>query len=125
MIFEQCDWCEEAERVLAPLIEPEIKMEFMNSIATGAATLWRVSGDGFTTWLVTRVEKYLGGHVELVLEVIAGKKARDIVSALMERVKPHGVHSIRFETHHPEKTASRLIGSLGFERQATVFRVSL
>jgi hypothetical protein len=111
--------------MIAPLVHPLIKHEFRRDVDQGRAVLWRVSGDDWVTWLVTRIEQFEGGHIELVLEVIAGKNARAIVAALTEKVKKMGVKSIRFETHHPEKTAARLVGCLGFERVATTFRLNI
>jgi hypothetical protein len=121
MNFERCQWNESAEAAIAPLVDPLIADDFRKDIESGRATLWLVDGE---TWLVTRPEKY-GDHVELVLETIAGKNSRAIVNALIGKAKRAGVKSIRFETHHPEKTAARLVGPLGFERTASTFRVAL
>lgn len=123
--FTPSRWNDEAAAVIGPLVHPLIANEFQRDVERGRAVLWRVSGDDWVTWLVTRIEQFECGHIELVLEVIAGKHARLIVSALTEKVKVMGVKSIRFETHHPEKTAARLIGCLGFNRVATTFRLEL
>ncbi|MGB3610508.1 MAG: hypothetical protein WA987_09035 [Cellvibrio sp.] len=123
--FTATAWNDEAAAMIAPLVHPLIKHEFRRDVDQGRAVLWRVSGDDWVTWLVTRIEQFEGGHIELVLEVIAGKNARAIVAALTEKVKKMGVKSIRFETHHPEKTAARLVGCLGFERVATTFRLNI
>jgi hypothetical protein len=125
MIFSACEWNEEAAAKIAPLVHPLIKDEFREDVNAGRAILWRVEGEDWRTWLVTRIVKYQSGHVELVLEAIAGTHANDIVRELKRRVKPLGVQSIFFETHHPEKAAQRLVRGLGFERVATSYRVTL
>ena len=111
--------------MIAPLVHPLIKDEFKAGVDAGRLTLWKVEGEGWQTWLVTKIIQFQGGHVELVLEVIAGSHARQIVRTLQEKVKPLGVNSMLFETHHPEKVAARLVGCLGFKRTATKFRAQL
>lgn len=125
IIFTATAWNDEAAAMIAPLVHPRINDEFRRDVDQGRAVLWRVSGADWVTWLVTRIEQFECGDIELVLEVIAGKNARAIVQALREKVKKMGVTSIRFETHHPEKTAARLVGCLGFERVATIFRLEI
>lgn len=125
VIFNAVAWNGEAAAAIAPLVHPLIKNQFKNDIDKQRAVLWRVEVGESVTWLVTRIEQFECGHVEIVLEVIAGSNARLIVAALKEKVKPLGVKSIRFETHHAEKTAARLVGCLGFNRVATIFRAEL
>lgn len=125
MIFNKCQWCEEAEEKILPLVSESVREGFKRDIDQERAFLWRVEGDEFTTWLVTRLETMDGGKIRLVLECIAGTHAREIVAELKIKVKKLGVSTMRFETHHSDKVASRLVGCLGFERVASIFEVSL
>lgn len=125
MIFTACAWNDEAAAMIAPLVCPMVADGFRRDIETGKSMLWCITGDDWKTWLVTRLEVLDGGHIELVLGVIAGKHARAIVSELKQNVKKLGVKSMRFETHHSEKVATRLVGCLGFNRMATIFRADL
>lgn len=118
-------WCDEAAEALGGLMSPELFEIYMQWISQGICKLWRVTGNDYVTWLITRVEQYPNGLRELVLEVIAGKNARQIVKQLLERAKNLGIHTARFETHHSEKVAQKFIGGLGFKRRATTFEVVL
>lgn len=119
-----CAWCDEAAAALAGLIDASMLPLFIEWIKNGTAVLWRVVDDG-VTWLVTRVEMFPNGDTELVLDVIAGKQCKKIVQGVIDRARAIGIKSVRFETHHSEKLAKKFIGSLGFERVATVFRVQI
>lgn len=125
MNFTLCKWCEEAEEKILPLVSAEVREGFKTDIEAGRVNLWRVEGDGFITWLVTRIETLDGGKIRMVLECIAGTNSREIVAELKVKLKNLGVSSMRFETHHSEKVAARLVGCLGFERVASVFEVAL
>jgi hypothetical protein len=125
MIMKKSAWCDEAAAALGDLIDRSMLPLFKRWIETGEAILWRIHGRDFVTWLITRVEIFPDGCSELVLDVIAGKNCKTILKKLFERAKKMGVNSVRFETHHPEKLAQKFIGGMGFERVATVFRVSL
>lgn len=125
MKMEKSTWCDEAAAALVGLIDCAMLPLFKRWIETGEAILWRITGNGFTTWLITRVETFPNGHIELVLDVIAGKNCKTILKTIFERAKNMGVKSVRFETHHPEKLAKKFIGGFGFERVATVFRAGL
>jgi hypothetical protein len=118
-------WCDEAARALAGLIDPAVLPLQKKWIEEGSAILWRITGGEFVTWLITRVESFPNGQCELVLDVIAGKQCKAILKKIFERARALGCHTVRFETHHPEKLAARFIGSLGFERAATIFRAKL
>lgn len=124
MKMKSVSWCDEAAAALERLIDPDMLPIFINWISQGVATLWKITGKDYVTWLITRIEKFQSG-MELVLDVIAGKNCKEIVRTLIERAKALGIKQIRFETHHSEKLATKFIGGLGFERVATVFRVSL
>lgn len=125
MIFRMQQWCDEAAEALKGLIDPDVFPLLIQSIKNKSAVLWRVLGEGWQSWLITRVEVYPNGIREMVLEVIAGKNCKDILKRVFEVAKSAGVKSIRFETHHSEKVAMRFVGGLGFQRVATVFRVEL
>lgn len=125
MKFQVSQWCEEAARELMGLIDPDVLPLTLQAISDGIAVLWKVTGDGWHSWLITRIEKFPTGVIELVLEVIAGKNCKQILERVFEQAKKSGVTSIRFETHHAEKIAQRFIGGLGFNRVATVFRAEL
>ena len=125
MILQKSKWCDEAAAALSDLIERSMLPLFQRWIDSGEAILWRITGRDFVTWLITRVEIFPDGCSELVLDVIAGKKCKEILKKIFERAKQMGVNSVRFETHHSEKLAKKFIGDMGFERVATVFRVSL
>lgn len=118
-------WCDEAAEALGDLISPDVFPIYMDWIRQGVCKLWRVTGDNYVTWLITRVEQYPNGMRELVLEVIAGKNARQIIKTVLERAKDLGIHTARFETHHSEKVAQKFMGCLGFVRRATVLEVKL
>lgn len=119
------NWCDEAAAALAGLVDASMLPLFIEWIKNGTAKLWRIDGDNFVTWLVTRVELYPNGDTELVLDVIAGRECKKIVKYLMDRAKAMGIKSVRFETHHSEKLAKKFMGGLGFERAATVLRAVL
>lgn len=125
MKMDSVQWCDEAASALAGLIEPAVLPLMQRWINTGDAILWRISGGDFVTWLITRVEAFPNGERELVLDVIAGKQCKEILQIIFDRARALGFSSVRFETHHPEKLAARFMGSLGFERVATVFRAAL
>jgi hypothetical protein len=120
-----CAWCDEAAAALAGLIDASMLPLFIEWIKNGTAKLWRIDGDGFITWLITRVEKFPAGDTELVLDAIAGKNCKKIVKLLIEKAKALGINSVRFETHHSEKLAIKFVGSLGFKRVATVLRAQI
>lgn len=125
MIFQLQRWSDEAAAALKGLIDPDVLPLLIQRIKNGCAVLWRVLGDGWQSWLITRIEVFPNGVREMVLEVIAGKNCKEILARVFEVAKNAGVKSIRFETHHAEKIAQRFIGGLGFQRVATVFRVEL
>ena len=125
MNMQQSSWCDEEAKALAGLIEPAVLPLMRKWIEAGQAVLWKISGDGFVTWLITRYEFFPNGERELVLDVIAGKQCKEILQKIFDRARSLGFQSVRFETHHPEKLAARFIGSLGFKRVATVFRAAL
>lgn len=125
MKFVRWHWCDEAAEALNGLISAEMMPIMLGWIEKGSAILWRICGADYVTWLITRVEMYPNGTRELVLEVIAGKNCRAIVKALIDRAKTLGIHSIRFETHHSEKLATKFLGGLGFKRAATILRAEI
>jgi hypothetical protein len=124
MMFVRSQWCDRAEQVLGHLIHKDVKPFLLDAVKSGAATLWKVQGDNWETWLLTRVEKF-GDTRELVLEAIDGSHCHEIVRRVFKVAKNAGVSSVRFETHHAEKVAGRFVAGLGFERVATVFRAQL
>lgn len=125
MNFQVSAWCDEAAAALKGLIDLDALPLLIQSIANGAAVLWRVTGEGWQSWLITRIEKYPSGVREMVLEAIAGKNCKEILRRVFKVAAGAGISSVRFETHHAEKIAQRFIGGLGFNRVATVFRVEL
>lgn len=125
MMMEKSSWCNEAAEALTGLISLEMLPLFRQWIEDGTAILWRITGDDWITWLITRVEMFPNGVRELVFDAIAGKNARQILEAMLKRAKALGIHQARFESHHPENIIARAMGGLGFKRVTTVFKVSL
>lgn len=125
MKMTQVAWCDEAASALESLIDKDVLPLYREWVALGVATLWRITGKNYVTWLITRIEQFPNGVRELVLDVIEGKNCKQIVKILIERARKLGIKSVRFETHHNEKLAQRFVGGLGFSRVATVFRVGL
>lgn len=119
------EWCEEAAKALGELISPDVFSVYMKWLRQGICRLWKIEGENYLTWIITRVELYPSGVKELVVEVIAGKNAREIMREFLRRAKALGIDRARFETHHSEKIAQRLIGDLGFKRRASVYEVNL
>ncbi len=124
MIWRRCKWNSCAEKALAELIDPAVKSALLSEIEQGQSCLWCIEDGDFKTWLITHVEVYETG-TELVLEAVQGRDVNSIIQSVKERCKSLGINSIRFETHHSEKVAGRLIRGSGFERAATIFRCQL
>lgn len=125
MKMTRTSWCDEAAAALDGLISPEMLPLFLQWIKDGTAILWKITGDTWATWLITRVESFPNGVRELVFDVIEGKNARQILRVLMDRAKAMGIQQARFESHHPEKVLNKAMGGLGFRRAATVYKVNL
>ncbi len=125
MNWRRCQWNPIAEKALNRLIDPAVKSELLREIEEGKACLWCIESDDRETWLVTRVDFFPDGSRELVLEVVQGRNVNAVIDTLKARCIKLGIESIRFETHHSEKAASRLIRGSGFERAASIFRCAL
>jgi hypothetical protein len=125
MIFLAKSWCDEAAAALKELIDPDVLPILLAAINKGTATLWLITGDGWQSWMITRIESFASGVKELVIEVIAGKNSKAIFRRVAEVAKQNGIKSIRFETHHSEKTIARFVTDLNVKRVATVFRCEL
>jgi len=125
MIFSRCQWNEKAAEKILPLVYGRLKNNFVKDVKSGHFALWRVHDKSFETWLVTSMAHLDSGHIELVVECIAGKKSREIMTELIRRSKKLGVTSVRFESIHNEKLVQRMSLSNGFGRVGTVFRVEI
>lgn len=126
MKFQQCQWDAKAAAVFDDfLIAPDRRGELIEEIADGRATLWRITGDGWETWLITRLEAWSNGKREMVLEAVKGRHIVPILRRMFEHYRAAGVDSVRFVTPHPEAVAARLVKPLGLQRVETVFRVEL
>lgn len=125
MIFTICKgWCEQSAAALLPLIDSDIREIIENQLKGGSAKLYRVAGENVAAWLLLSFEEYPSGK-ELVLEAIAGRGANVITKAVLSWAKGAGFVSARFETHHSERVAKKLISGTPLERSATVFRCQL
>lgn len=125
MIFKRLNgWCEQSAAALLPLIDLDVQSFINSQIEQGGAQLYRVTGDCCKAWLLISFEHYPSG-TELVLEAIQGTGANAVTKAVMDWAKKSGVKSVRFQTHHGEKVAERLIKGTGLERVASVFRCEL
>ena len=126
MKFEQRQWDQEAEQVFDSFLVPDRdRPRIIEEVNSGQATLWKISGESWQTWLITCLEQQADGTREMVLEAVTGRHVRPILQRLLQHYRAHGVDSVRFETPHPEKVAARLVAPLGFKRAATTFRMEL
>lgn len=125
MIFSaKNNWCEKSAAALSPLISPDIKAVIDQQILNGSASLFFVTGDGIEAWLLVSYEQYPSGG-EIVLEAIAGRGANAITKEILKRAKNCGFKSARFETHHAEKVAEKLISGTNLKRRASVYGCDL
>lgn len=126
MKFEQRKWDGKAEKIFDDFLVPEEERgALIADINEGFATLWRITGENWETWLITRLERWSTGHREMVLEAVKGRNVVEILKYLFEHYRKAGVDSVRFVTPHPEAVAARLVAPLGMKRVETVFRVEL
>lgn len=125
MSFERRPWDAAADAAFDDfLIEPGQRSEIIGEVDSGAATLWRITGAAWETWLITRLEHWPGGHREMVLEAVTGRHVVPILRKLFAHYRDAGVNSVRFATPHPEGVAARLVAPLGMQRAETIFRVN-
>lgn len=125
MIFTACkNWCEKSAAALSSLINHDVKEIIDQQILNGSAQIFRVTGDDVEAWLLVSYENYPSGR-EIVLEAIAGRGANAITKEILKRAKKSGFKSARFETHHAEKVAEKLISGTALKRRASVYGCDL
>lgn len=98
---EKISWTEEAGRFLATArATPADLAQWQEDVQAGTAQLWQFSGD-FKSYVLTRVEEYHGGQLEMVIVAGAGKNSREVIAWVTKLAKDHGIPTIRAHINRP------------------------
>lgn len=116
-------WDEEAEEALGELVSGARRI-VLDDIERGAAELMQVEGNGFSGWLLTRIETNRETH-ERDIHIIAYRGTGHVamVNELRRLCKPSGCIAVRFEAPSSRPGVQRLFAMAGWNEIERIYRV--
>lgn len=123
MRWTRAEWSDEAEAALGKLIQGD-RARTLRHIEEGKAELFRIEGEAYDGWLLTRIEELLEtGTLELHVLAFAGRGSRALLEDLKRIAKASGCESVRCEASEP--AVQRLWSRIGFDEIERVYRVMI
>ena len=94
-------WCDRAAEYLERArATPADLQQWRQEVADNQAQLWKITG-GFESYVLTRVEEYATGALEMVIVAGAGEHAREVIRWATQLARENGIPSVRAHINRP------------------------